>query len=269
VQSPSPFWVAWGGPLIANEIDFVFIDTEHTPLQRHDVSAMCMQYKGVGLPALVRVVDVEEARQALDGGAAGVVLPYVETVEQVRELHGAVKLRPLKGARMEAVIEGGGSLESYDGQAELQKYVQDGAAQRALVINVESVAAIANLDALLDPALGVDCVLIGPHDLSCSLGVPEQYGHPKFRQAVKTIFEKARAKGVGAAIHHIGELFGDGMQNRDAAEMVRHCGCNNLVTGGDLVFFVKGLQDGVRQIKALAGESNGEDDAAGAAGLSA
>ena len=54
---------------------------------------LCGLYRGAGLPALVRVVDPEEARQALDGGAAGVVLPYMETVEEVKALRGAVKLR--------------------------------------------------------------------------------------------------------------------------------------------------------------------------------
>ena len=88
IQSPSPFWVTWGGSFIAETVDFVFIDTEHTPIQRQDLSAMCTMYQGVGLPALVRVVDAEEARQALDGGASGVVCPYMETVAQVRIPYG-------------------------------------------------------------------------------------------------------------------------------------------------------------------------------------
>ena len=67
----------------------------------------------------------------------------------------------------------------------------------------------------------VDCVLIGPHDLSCNLGVPEKYDHPTFQAAVKTIFSKARGAGVGADIHQIGPLFGSGMQNSDAVTMVR------------------------------------------------
>lgn len=41
IQSPSPFWVAWGGPMIAAEVDFLFIDTEHTPLDRNALSALC------------------------------------------------------------------------------------------------------------------------------------------------------------------------------------------------------------------------------------
>ena len=47
---------------------------------------MCNLYKGQGLPALVRVANDDEARAALDGGAAGVVCPYMETVEQVKAL---------------------------------------------------------------------------------------------------------------------------------------------------------------------------------------
>ena len=56
--------------------------------------------------------------------------------------------------------------------------------------------AIDNLEAMLAPELGVDAVLIGPHDLSCNLGVPEQYQHHKFQEAVKAIFRKARKAGV-------------------------------------------------------------------------
>ena len=55
---------------------------------------------------------------------------------------------------------------------------------------------------MLAPELGVDAVLIGPHDLSCNLGVPEQYDHPKFQDAVKTIFRKARNAGVGSQFQY-------------------------------------------------------------------
>merc|ERR1712156_1411095 len=199
IQSPSPFWAVWGGSQLARVLDFVFIDTEHTPLDRKYVSAMCCMYRGLGLPALVRVVDPEQARQALDGGASGVVLPYMETVEQVKQLRGAVKLRPFKGQRLTDSLSSG----RVEGK-EIADYIRKGGEERALVLNIESQAAIDNLGAMLDP----------------NLGVPEQYSHPKFKEAVKTIFSKARAAGVGACIHHIGSLFGPGMENSDAARMV-------------------------------------------------
>ena len=249
IQSPSPFWLAWGTQLLSQTVDFIFIDTEHTPINRHDLSAMCNLYKGAGLPCLVRVVDAEQARQALDGGASGVVCPYMETVGDVKALRGAVKLRPFKGARLAAALATG----QVEGD-EIAAYVKKGGEQRALVLNIESQAAIDNLESMLAPELEVDAVLIGPHDLSCNLGIPEQYDHPKFQEAVKTIFSKARAAGVGAMIHHIGELFGAGMQNTDAGQFIKW-GCNNVVTGGDLAFFLKGLKDAVSAIRNASGET--------------
>lgn len=115
------------------------------------------------------------------------VLPYMETVDEVKALRGAVKLRPLKGKILRDSLAAG----KVAGDS-LSSYVKRGGDQRALVLNIESQAAIDNLDAMLAPELEVDAVLIGPHDLSCNLGVPEQYDHPTFKVAVQTIFSKAR-----------------------------------------------------------------------------
>ena len=86
-------------------------------------------------------------------------------------------------------------------------------AHLALVLNIESQPAIDNLDEILKIP-DIDCLLVtsqyvlpyiviiplygqvGPHDLSCNLGIPEQFEHPKFKAALKTIFEKARAAGA-------------------------------------------------------------------------
>ena len=192
----------------------------------------------------------------------------METVAEVKALRGAVKLRPLKGSRMaEQLSTASGGLDEAKLGPELADYVKSGGAGRALVLNIESQPAIDNLEAMLAPELQVDAVIIGPHDLSCNLGIPEQYDHPRFKEAVKTIFAKARTAGVGAMIHHIGPLFGAGMQNSDAATMVREWGCNNLVTGGDLAFFIAGLQQGVKEIKELAGEEDAKGGGEGAAGV--
>src|SRR5206468_668433 len=131
----------------------------------------------------------------LDAGAAGIVAPYVETVGQVRALRGAVKLRPLKGARLDAILNQNAPVEGV-----LAQYQEDKYAENILVINIESQPAIQNLDALLEVE-GVDAVLIGPHDLSSSLGIPEQYDAPAFEAAVRTIVHRARSRNIGAGIH--------------------------------------------------------------------
>ena len=93
--------------------------------------------------------------------------------DQVQALKGATKLRPLKGKKLERALQGK-PIES-----ELESYIKTNNRGNGLVINIESTDAMENLDDLLS-VQGVDAVLIGPHDLSCSLGVPEKYDHPDF-----------------------------------------------------------------------------------------
>ena len=85
IVSPSPHWLAMMrrvGP------DFVFIDTEHISLDRSVASWMCNAYDALGITPIVRIPspDPYAAVQVLDGGARGIVAPYVETAEQVRAL---------------------------------------------------------------------------------------------------------------------------------------------------------------------------------------
>lgn len=194
VASPSPRWV----PLLAGmPLDFVFIDTEHLPIDRHQLSWMCQAYRYAGLPPVVRIAapDPYAACQVLDGGACGLIAPYVETVAEVRALAGAVKRRPVKGARLSAALEDRAGFEP-----ELEAYVAAHNQSHSLIVNIESVPAIQALDEIL-AVDGLDAVLIGPHDLSCSLGQPERYDTPEFESAVVDIFRRARAAGVGAGIH--------------------------------------------------------------------
>jgi 2-keto-3-deoxy-L-rhamnonate aldolase RhmA len=103
VVSSSPLWP----PAVKRAgADFVFLDTEHAPIDRATVAQMCVAYRALGLPPLVRIPSPNpyEACQVLDGGAAGVLAPYIEHPEQVQRLVGATKLRPLKGERLEEAL---------------------------------------------------------------------------------------------------------------------------------------------------------------------
>jgi 4-hydroxy-2-oxoheptanedioate aldolase len=194
IVSSSPAWP----PVVKKAgADFVFIDTEHKPLDRETVAQMCLAYSCLGLPPLVRIPspDPYEACKVLDGGAAGVLAPYIETVQQVQSLVGATKLRPLKGARLEEALADRNCLGP-----ELNDYLDRRCAGNFLMINIESVPAMKKLDEIL-AVPGLDGVIIGPHDLSISLGVPEQYENPRFEEAVGEIISKVRAKGLGAGIH--------------------------------------------------------------------
>lgn len=194
ITSPSPYWPQFVKTL---GIDFVFLDTEHIPQDRFTLSHMCNEYAALGIPPVVRVPcnDPHEAYKSLDGGARGIVGPYIETAAQVRALVGAVKYQPLKGGRLEAALDDPQSLEP-----ELRDYLDRRNGDNILIANIESAPAIKNLDAICSVP-GLDAVLIGSHDLTCSLGIPEQYHHPRFDEATRLILTVARRHGIGAGIH--------------------------------------------------------------------
>ena len=232
IVSPSPFW-----PKIIGDcgLDFVFIDTEHIALDRSQVSWMCRTYNAMGLPPLVRTVSPSpyEATMVLDDGAAGVVAPYIEEVDQVMKLRGASKLRPLKGKRLEEALNG--QLPD-----QLADYILGFNENNLLIVNIESAPAVENLDRILDVP-GIDSVLIGPHDLSTNLGVPEKYDDPKFLKKVETIFTKARARGDGAGIHAWGTI----SSQKRFVEM----GANLIIHKADVIFFKEGMRTELAEIR--------------------
>ena len=233
IVSTSPKWPE----VIGNsDLDFVFIDTEHIPIDRSELSWMCRTYSALGVPPLVRIpsVDPFAATMALDGGADGIIAPYVETASQVQQMRGAVKKRPLKGARLKSHLEGQ-ALEP-----QLDAYLKASGSEKLLIVNVESTPAMANLDEILSVP-DLDSVLIGPHDLSCSLGVPENYEHKTFLSACEKILSKARKANVGAGIH----FWGDNNQQRRFLNM----GANMLIHSADITLFQKALSNDINAIR--------------------
>jgi 2-keto-3-deoxy-L-rhamnonate aldolase RhmA len=236
VVSPSPMWPT---ALEGAGLDFVFIDTEHIALDRAQVSWMCRAYAHMGLPPLVRIPspDPFEATKVLDGGAAGIIAPYVETAQQVQALRGAVKLRPVKGRRLADRLDG----DPFE--PTLEDYLR-GRNTNALVVNIESVPAIEALDEIL-AVPDLDAVLIGPHDLSCSLGIPECYEKPEFLAACETILRKARAAGVAAGVHYWGAA-------EEQARFVKY-GVNLLIHSSDITLVRKHLRQELAAVKKAIG----------------
>ena len=249
IVSTSPHWVRQVGTL---GLDFVFIDTEHIPIDRATLAWMCNAYRSIGLPPIVRIPapDPYQACMALDGGACGVLAPYVETPEQVMALRGAVKLRPLKGELLARALAGERLPDR------LESYIRKNTEQNLLFVNVESVPAIERLGELI-AVPGVDGVVIGPHDLSTSLGVPEEYGHPRFDEAVRGIIARCRAAGVasGAHISHEGGIEQEIAWARAGATLMFH--------SGDISLFARAMRHDLARMRATLGDEPAIADAAG------
>ena len=245
IISTSPRWV---DAATQCGLDFVFIDTEHIPIARTQLAWMCSAYAGAGLAPIVRITrpDPYEACTALDGGASGVIAPYVETADQVRALTGAVKWRPLKGEKLHTFLETG-TLEP-----ELRAYLEARNASKSLIVNIESRPALEALDDIL-AVPGLDAVLVGPHDLTCSLGIPEQYDHPDFVAAVDEIVSRARARSVGAGTHTVYP------QAIDHERRWAKLGANLIIHRADIHAFVSGISADIRRLRCELGDAGAGD----------
>ena len=241
VGSTSPKWAA---DIAKTGADFVFIDSEHLPMNPETRGWMLRCYRAMGVAPIVRIpaCTYQEAFLAVEHGAEGVIAPYIETVEEVQTLLAAVKYRPLKGAKLRAVLDGSEQLTPEE-EAYFRKY-NDG---NLVLLNIESKVAVDNLERLLLP--GVDAVLIGPHDLSINLGIPEDYDNPLFEQYVSRVIEVCRARGVGVGNH---SSWGVEAQIRWAKQ-----GMSIVMYNSDVGKFVGGISADFAQVRQALGEAAG------------
>ncbi|MBD3375300.1 aldolase [candidate division KSB1 bacterium] len=227
----------WPATVKRAGLDFVFLDTEHMPLNRAELAQMCQHYRALDIAPIVRISrpDPFQACIALDAGATGIVAPYIETVTELRDLVGATKFRPLKGERLQKALQNPDELEP-----ELTSYIQNRNKDTLCIANIESLPALHNLDQLL-AVPGLDGIFVGPHDLSCSLGLPEKYDHPEFVRSVQSLMHKARANDLAIGIH-----FSESPQRQ--LFWVQQ-GMNIIIHSSDIALFGQRLQTDINTIK--------------------
>jgi 4-hydroxy-2-oxoheptanedioate aldolase len=177
---------------------------------------------------------------AKDAGATGVLAPYIEDVEQIKQMVGATKYRPLKGKRLSRVLNGAETLEP-----ELIDYLEKYNEGSMCLINIESMPAVENLSSLLDIS-GLDAVIIGPHDLSINMGLPEQYEHPAYEKVVRQIIHQVRKKGIAAGIH-----FPEKPERQ--IKWIKE-GVNIVMHSSDIRLFNQKLNEDILRIKEAVGE---------------
>ncbi|GAB3257539.1 aldolase/citrate lyase family protein [Larkinella harenae] len=246
ITSTAPMWPV---TLQRAGLDFVFLDTEHIPLDRAELARLCQIFRAYQITPIVRIPKPDPflACQVIDGGAVGVIAPYLESTDEVLGLVGATKYRPLKGERLNQYLSGKVPMPD-----DLRQYLETHNAGNICIANIESVPALERLDDLLSVP-GLDAVFIGPHDLSVSLGVPEQYDHPEFKAAVRKIIHTTRAKGLSVGIHF-------SLSPERQIEWVKE-GVNIIVHSFDLALFGQRLRSDISTIKAAVGDQSAADDA--------
>jgi len=187
----------FGAPSVARILkragwDYIVPDLEHTAFSLETIGSMIQVAKGVDLPVIVRVPDIERSwiSRALDAGALGVMVPRVEIKEQIEEAIVYAKYTP-RGTRGVAIGTAHTDYQLVDGGA----YTKKANEETMVVVQIESGKAVENLDAILSVP-GVDVAFVGIADLATSLGIPIQFSHRKFVAAVERVIDRCRAHKV-------------------------------------------------------------------------
>ncbi|KPY92230.1 Achromobactin biosynthetic protein AcsB [Pseudomonas tremae] len=171
--------------------DFVIIDMEHVLINPETVENMIRVAESYGLTPLVRVADLNPKTllRLLDGGAQGIVLPMIESPEQLADAITACKYHPLGRRSLNA-----GRPGSF-GKHSLAQYVEAANQQIMVVAMIESAEGVRRA-AEIAAVPGLDMILEGAADLSQSLGMPWQIDQPDVQQALSDTWQAAQAAGV-------------------------------------------------------------------------
>jgi 2-keto-3-deoxy-L-rhamnonate aldolase RhmA len=173
--------------------DWLFIDAEHSVFAARDLQAL-LQAAGTAIPSLVRLSAATEVpiKQALDVGAAGIIAPQVNSAAQAEQVVRWARYAPI-GARGVGV----GRAHGYG--LRLQEYLATANQRTTVVVQAEHIDAVQQIEAIVQVE-GIDAVLVGPYDLSASLGRMGQLDHPEVVQAIEHVTEVCRAAGMPLGI---------------------------------------------------------------------
>ncbi|MCZ6678711.1 MAG: aldolase/citrate lyase family protein [Candidatus Poribacteria bacterium] len=172
--------------------DFIIIDMEHTTFTMETVGRIVRAARGSDLPSIVRVPVTERhfISRALDAGASGIMIPRVESREDVDNIVKWAKYAPAgdRGVAFGIGHTDYGDFRQLDGV----KYTQQANEEIFIVGQIETAKSIENLVEILDSG-GLDAIFIGPYDLSTSMGVSGQLDHPLIVESIEKIIAKAKA----------------------------------------------------------------------------
>jgi 2-dehydro-3-deoxyglucarate aldolase len=169
--------------------DWLFVDGEHGPLEARELTEI-LQAVGDKTACIVRVPEAAEVpiKRALDLGAHGIIVPQVNTAEQAADVVRWARYAP-EGSR------GVGLARAHGYGLKFREYLSAANREIAVVVQAEHVRAVDNIDAIVRVP-GVDAVLLGPYDLSASLGKLGKIDDPAVVAAIDRVTEACQAVGV-------------------------------------------------------------------------
>ncbi len=186
------------GPLFAAAgFDFIVIDGEHFPFNIETICDIVRGAKSVELPCLVRVPSKDPATMGLllDSGVDGLMVPHVDTKEEALSIVKHTKYHPL-GLRGVSLTAPHTNYRKVD----VENFMRRKNEETIIMAQIESRQSVSNIDEILSVE-GVNIAMIGPADLSHSLGIPGQICNPVMKEAINKIIKSCRENDVACGIH--------------------------------------------------------------------
>ena len=193
-------WITLAHPAIPEILadagfEWLVVDLEHTTIGLREVGELIRVIDLLGLEALVRLTsnDPNQAKRLLDAGATGIVVPMVESADDARKAVASVHYPP-RGRRGVGL----GRAQRYG--ARFEEYAATFSDRAVVIAQIEHHEAIANLDDIL-AVPGVDATMIGPYDLSASMGTPGRFDDGDVSRALERYESSCRAASKPMGFH--------------------------------------------------------------------
>ena len=225
--------------------EFVIFDMEHTGWGEETIRKLMATTPKSRITPMVRIPDTKYhfTARVLDMGAMGIMVPRVETEEQAKHIVQCSKYPPL-GRRGAAFGIAHDDYQTGDVVAAMVSANRE----QLLIAQIETQQGVQNVGEIA-AVEGIDVLWIGHFDLSISLGIPGQFDHPQFQEAVEQVLEACRPTHKTA-----GFLASDIANGRQLLSQ----GFRILAYGGDLWLYQQALQEGISTLKKINANKQGD-----------
>lgn len=216
--------------------DFMFFDMEHGPIDLGTVTDMVKVARLTKVVPLVRVPNDEYHLMArvLDAGAMGIMIPRIETREQVEKIIASTHYPPI-GERGCSVPKGHNNFLPQD----VWEFTEQANRETMIILQIERKKAIENIEDLVSVE-GVDAVVLGPNDLGLSMGIHEKDMLAALEPEIQKVLDAAKKYKIPCGIH-IGNL--------DWLIEWQKRGMQILTYSNDIVFLRNGAKAGIVKLK--------------------
>ena len=234
-------WIMMGHPMSVEVMalagfDWLVVDIEHTSIDLDMLQSLITTIQSHDMKALVRVSKNEEViiKRVLDIGADGIVVPMVNSKEDALQAVSYAKYPPVgkRGVGLYRATKYGTKFEEY------KKWVDE---ELVIIAQIEHIDAVNNIDEIISVD-GIDGTIIGPYDLSGSMGYPGEFEMENVKNAVRKVLDRCKKFNIPSGFHVVDT-------NPEKLQEKIDEGCTFLAYGIDYFFMRDAAINGMNKLK--------------------